>query len=253
MLGLGPADITDDDALHPFCMLQDRRASGEFAMLHTAFSHQPTESVNYIDEPEAPDTLGLMQCVLEQMDYGLALVHIPTRKIRFANRLAHDGLNGPGSRRSGLCMQDGCLNTLLHTDHAQLERAMLRAQTGVRALISLGGEGSTTTVALVPLNAPGAAPYALLVFAKQQLCDSSTMALFARERGLTSAESNVLASVCSGMRPTEIATHHGVQISTVRSQLRSIRLKTRCDTIRQLVETVSILPPMARHMATTPV
>ncbi|WP_394790180.1 helix-turn-helix transcriptional regulator [Rhodoferax sp.] len=218
-------------------------------MLHTAFANTSSDAMNYVDEPETPDALSLMQCVLEQMDYGLALVHMPTRQIRFANRLAHDGLNGPGSLRSGLCVTEGRLNTLLNVDHAQLERALLRAQSGVRALISLGGEGCTTSVALVPLNAPGAAPFALLVFAKQQLCDSSTMALFARERGLTSAESNVLASVCSGMRPTEIAQHHGVQISTVRSQLRSIRLKTRCDTIRQLVETVSILPPMARHMA----
>ncbi|MBC7620022.1 MAG: hypothetical protein H7293_13740 [Candidatus Saccharibacteria bacterium] len=218
-------------------------------MLNTAPSPFVAETINYIDEPELSDTLTLMQCVLEQMDYGLALIHMGTRQIRFANRLAHDGLGGPGSLRSGLCSVDGRLNTLLRTDTPQLEHALLRAQSGVRALITLGGEDSTTSVALVPLNAPGAAPYALLVFAKQQLCDSSTMALFARERGLTSAESNVLASVCSGMRPTEIATHHGVQISTVRSQLRSIRIKTRCDTIRQLVETVSILPPMARHMA----
>lgn len=115
----------------------------------------------------------------------------------------------------------------------------------MRALINLGGEDCTTSVALVPLTPFGAATYALLVFAKQQLWDSSSMALFARERGLTGAESNVLASVCRGMRPTEIGTHHGVQISTV----RSIRIKTRCDTIRQLVETVSILPPMARHIA----
>ena len=219
-----------------------------FAMLNIAPSSCAADAVNYIDEAEPSVTLALMHCVLEQMDYGLALVHMATRQIRFANRLAHDGLNGPGSLRSGLCMLDGRLNTLLRTDTPQLELALLRAQTGVRALIRLGGEDCTTSVALVPLPPPGAAPYALLVFAKQHLCDSSTMALFARERGLTSAESNVLASVCSGMRPTQIASHHGVQISTVRSQLRSIRIKTRCDTIRQLVETVSILPPMARHL-----
>lgn len=231
-------------------MSQDQQASWDFAMLNIAPTSFVADAINYIDEPEPSDTLALMQCVLEQMDYGLALVHIATRHIRFANRLAHDGLNGSGSLRSGLCMVNGRLSTLLRTHTPQLEHALLRAQTGVRALISLGGKDCTTSVALVPLTPPGAAPYALLVFAKQQLCDSSTMALFARERGLTSAESNVLVSVCSGMRPTEIATHHGVQISTVRSQLRSIRIKTRCDTIRQLVETVSILPPMARHMAT---
>lgn len=223
-------------------------------MLHTDFSDSVTDTLSYVDEPlssaaaSSPDALILMQCVLEQMDYGLALVHMVTRQIRFSNRLAYSSLQGAGSARSGLCITDGRLTTLLNSDEAQLEHALLRAQSGVRALISLGGEDCTTSVAVVPLTAPGAGPFALLVFAKQQLCDSSTIALFARERGLTSAESNVLASVCSGMRPTQIAERHGVQISTVRSQLRSIRVKTRCDTIRQLVETVSILPPMARHM-----
>ena len=218
-------------------------------MLNIAPSSFVAEAVRYIDEPEPSDTVALMQCVLEQMDYGLALVHMASRQIRFANRLAHDGLDGPANLRSGLCLVNGRLSTVLRTDTPSLEHALLRAQTGVRALIRLGGEDYTTSVALVPLTPSGAVPYALLVFAKQHLCDSSTMALFARERGLTSAESNVLASVCSGMRPTEVAAHHGVQISTVRSQLRSIRIKTRCDTIRQLVETVSILPPMARHLA----
>jgi DNA-binding CsgD family transcriptional regulator len=96
------------------------------------------------------------------------------------------------------------------------------------------------------------ASYALLVFAKQHLCDDSTMALFARERGLTNAEGQVLAQVCKGLRPAQIADHHGVQVSTVRTQLRSIRMKTCSDTIRELVQKVSVLPPMARHLATGP-
>jgi len=218
-------------------------------MLNSAPLSSTAETISYIDEHAPSDTLALMQCVLEQIDYGLALVHMASRQIRFANRLALDGLEGPGNLRSGLCVVRGQLTTRLRTDAPQLEHALLHAQTGVRALICLGGGGCAASMALVPLTPSGVASHALLVFAKQQLCDSSTMALYARERGLTSAESNVLASVCRGMRPTEIAAHHGVQISTVRSQLRSIRIKIRCDTIRQLVETVSILPPMARHMA----
>ena len=52
-----------------------------------------------------------------------------------------------------------------------------------------------------------------------------------------------------GLRPNQIANRHGVQISTVRTQLRSIRLKTCSDTIRDLVHLVSVLPPMARQLA----
>ena len=97
---------------------------------------------------------------------------------------------------------------------------------------------------------PESPAHALLVFAKQQLCDDSTMALFARERGLTNAEAQVLAQVCRGLRPSEIANQHGVQISTVRTQLRAIRMKTCSETIRELVQKVSVLPPMARYLST---
>ena len=58
--------------------------------------------------------------------------------------------------------------------------------------------------------------------------------------------------VCKGLRPTEIATRHGVQVCTVRSQLRSIRQKTASDSVRELVEKVSVLPPMARHLQQLP-
>ena len=90
--------------------------------------------------------------------------------------------------------------------------------------------------------------YAMLVFAKQHLCDTTSITLFAHEKGLTGAEGQVLARVCEGMRPQQIAVCQGVQISTVRTQLRSIRQKTASDSVRELIEMVSVLPPLARHM-----
>ena len=74
------------------------------------------------------------------------------------------------------------------------------------------------------------------------------MTLFAKERGLTSAEGQVLAQVCKGLRPHEIATRHGVQVSTVRTQLRAIRQKTASDSVRDLVQKVSVLPPLALNL-----
>jgi DNA-binding CsgD family transcriptional regulator len=58
----------------------------------------------------------------------------------------------------------------------------------------------------------------------------------------------VLAAVSDGLRPHEVADQHGVQVSTIRSQLLSIRQKTRSSSIRELLQTVSLLPPMARHL-----
>lgn len=200
---------------------------------------------------QKPEAIGeaLLSAALEQVAYGLALVHIDTRQIRFANPLAQEAMASPGNSHTGLCGARGRLDTLQRSDAPQLDRAMQRAKTGMRGLLTLGADRVAPSVAVVPLTTAAANGHALLVFAKRQLCDSSTVALFARERGLTGAEGNVLAAVCTGLRPREIATLHGVQISTVRSQLRSIRLKTRCDTIRQLVETISVLPPTARHLS----
>jgi DNA-binding CsgD family transcriptional regulator len=112
---------------------------------------------------------------------------------------------------------------------------------------------SRSDAARVVNGTPTMAPqYALLVFAKQHLCDDSTVALFARERGLTGAEAQVLTQVCKGLRPAQVAVLHGVRISTVRTQLRSIRMKTQCQTIRELVQKVSVLPPTARHLCGHP-
>jgi len=192
---------------------------------------------------------------------------------------------GPPAARpdTGLCVEQGRLVSARGADAPQLRAVLARARKGLRGLLSLGRGPAAVPVAVVPLAPsslaglpvagrvaeamgpddragatgangpadPSAAPdnaCALLVFAKQQLCDESTVTLFARQRGLTNAEGQVLAQVCRGLRPTQIADDHGVRISTVRTQLRSIRAKTSAHTIRELVHMVSVLPPMARQV-----
>ena len=230
--------------------------------------------------------LGLLHAVLNQVDYGLAVVNAETRQLVYANAPALDALNPDSPQVMGLCVVDGLVCTRRRTHAAQLTLALARTMARLRGLLRLtddsagkpgdtgGSNGASSgnanrdsTVAVMPLfelaptEATGHAPdptptqaavstpsYALLVFPKQQLCDTTTITLFARERGLTGTEGQVLALVCKGLRPSQIATNHGVQVSTVRSQLRSIRQKTASDSVRELVERVSVLPPMARHL-----
>lgn len=199
----------------------------------------------------APDPVGaamLLRCVIEHVDYGLALVHIGSHKLRLANQPALIAMGGESGHGSGLCVVDGLVQALRPQDERAFERSLTLARNGVRDLLNVGAEGARTTVAVMPLAGPADDDYALLVFAKRRLCDASALALFARACDLTAAESNVLAAVCDGMRPHEVASQHGVQVSTVRSQLLSIRQKTRCASIRELVQTVSLLPPMARNL-----
>jgi DNA-binding CsgD family transcriptional regulator len=62
--------------------------------------------------------------------------------------------------------------------------------------------------------------------------------------GLTPAETRVLELLCAGVRPTEIAGRAGVAVSTVRTQIGSIRAKTGAASIRELVRQVAVLPPL---------
>lgn len=190
----------------------------------------------------------LLRCVIEHVDYGLALIHIATRKLRLANQPALIAMGGESGHSSGLCVIDGQVQALRQPDERTFERSLTLARSGVRDLLNVGKDNKRTSVAVVPLTGPADDGHALMIFAKPRLCDASAMALFARACDLTAAESNVLAAVCEGMRPHEVAEQHGVQVSTVRSQLLSIRQKTRCASIRELVQTVSLLPPMARHL-----
>lgn len=216
---------------------------------------------------EASLELALLRSVLNQVDYGLAAMTTDTRQLLFANGPATSALHAQSLQRSGLVLREGRVCTRVQADAPALDQALQRTKTGQRALLqlqdagrsALAGEtsqhgGSTgdatdspspTLVAVMPLNCPG---FALLAFTKQQLCDATTVTLFARESGLTNAEGQVLAQVCKGLRPTQIAVHQGVQISTVRSQLRSIRQKTACESVRDLVQRVSVLPPLALNL-----
>jgi DNA-binding CsgD family transcriptional regulator len=91
----------------------------------------------------------------------------------------------------------------------------------------------------------------LLVFGKRRLCESLSTDWFARERGLTWAETRVLQGLTSGLRPIEIAQRQGVALSTVRSQVRSLRAKTGAASIGALLGQVSSLPPMLNTLRCT--
>ena len=54
----------------------------------------------------------------------------------------------------------------------------------------------------------------------------------------------MLELLCSGVRPTEVARQQGVAVSTVRTQIGSIRAKTGAGSISELVRQVAVLPPM---------
>ncbi|MCH7342296.1 helix-turn-helix transcriptional regulator [Pelomonas sp. CA6] len=177
------------------------------------------------------------QAVMNEIDLGLCVVGRALQVV-FANEVARAVL---ASRALG----EGRLNLPDRGDQLRLEQALYEARhRGLRRLLVLNGHSGRLPVSVLPLPATEGAELALLLIGKRQLCGALPMQAFAREYQLTGAEQQVLVALCDGDAPQAIATRHGVAISTVRTQIASIRAKTSTDSIRELVALIAQLPPL---------
>lgn len=187
---------------------------------------------------ESNDALRLVMQVLDEIDYGLVVIDA-SAAVRLANSAALAESTGAGAIR----LTGGVLRMRLEPDQDDFIEALAAAQRGFRSLLQLAASRPAQTVAVVPLS-EGASATTLLVFGKAKTCAPLSVAFYCRSHGLSSAERSVLEALCAGLKPGEIADRAGVALSTVRSQLGSIRHKTRTRNIRELVCRVASLPPM---------
>lgn len=177
---------------------------------------------------------------LEEIDLGVCLVG-GDGHVLYANSTARRQLDSC----SPLQLTGGQLSAPEAKDQARLDGALADVQRGLRHLICLGRGSGRLSLSVLPLQeGPGRPAQALLVLGKRSLCGELPMMAFAREHQLTAAEQQVLQSLCAGLQPQEIAQRHGVAISTVRTQIASVRAKTATESIRELVAMVAQLPPM---------
>jgi len=176
-----------------------------------------------------------LRCMLDEIDYGMVLLD-GTGHVLHANQAAHAELDGGHPLR--------LVGRELGAQHAQdagpLGAALDGARQGLRKLLMLGPAERRVPMSVVPLTEG----VTLLVLGKRQVCEQLSVQGFARGMGLTPAETRVLESLCAGLRPNEIAQRQGVAVSTVRTQIGSIRAKTGVASIRELVRQVAVLPPM---------
>lgn len=200
----------------------DRRSSGEFSQWLTR--------------------------MLDEIDYGMLLVSADAQ-VLYVNQAARHELDGGHP----LQLLGHSLRADRPQDMAPLYDALAAAQRGLRRLLTLGEGAARVSVSVVPLptadaalgsGAAAAGQTTLLVLGKRQMCAQLSVQGFARSVSLTPTEGRVLELLCSGVRPTEIATRQGVAVSTVRTQIGSIRGKTGAASIRELVRQVALLPPL---------
>lgn len=191
-----------------------------------------------------PDVLSLLVDVL---GHGVIVVG-EHGQIIHANRAARTELN----RHRVLNRVGGEVHAVTPADCKTLQNALGKAVAGKRSLINVSGAGLTLTLAVVPLKPDADAWDAriALLFARAEVCESGMFGFFARSYGLTQTEEQVLAILCRGLSTPEIAVQLKVAVSTVRSHVRSLCAKTGSSGVRELVNRVAVLPPVAPlHLA----
>ena len=179
--------------------------------------------------------------VLDEIDYGILVVD-PKGRIQHTNHLARHELHGGKIVFSHGNVLMGATTELT----AEIELAIEHACRGQRRLVLLNLEGRELPAAFIPLSHPleNDAPSVLVLLSRQNACDNLAVRMFARAQGLSPSEELVLIGLCRGLAVPDIAQENGVAHSTVRSQVKSLREKTGCASIRQLMRRVNSLPPV---------
>lgn len=184
-----------------------------------------------------------LNLVLEELDYGLVLLNGGGRVLH-CNHAALQSLDG----QHPLQLVGSHLRARLLTDAVPLAEALEGAEAGGRrCLLRLGDERSEcgrSNVVVVPLNRGVSQAAVLLILERRQLCGDLSAQWFALCHQLTPAETEVLKALSDGIKPAEVAARQGVAISTVRSQIQSIRAKSGADSIGELMRQLAMLPPL---------
>lgn len=181
--------------------------------------------------------------VMDELAYGVVVATLKGQVLH-ANQAARHEL----ARRRALQASNNLLHTHAPEDGRKLQETLAKVAEGKRSLITLAAsEGAGLTVAVIPLRGDaGRQPHsAALVFARASVCESLMLCFFARSHGLTTTEEHVLGILCQGYSAPEIAGQMKVAVSTIRSHVRSLCAKTRSSGVRELVNRVAVLPPVA--------
>ncbi len=174
---------------------------------------------------------------LDHVGRGMLLVE-GNGRLLYANRQARQALD----EGHPLQLLDGRLQARRSRDDAALLSALgSAAGRGLRRMLYLGNDN--LPVAVLPLRDEDGGVALVSLSRAPDLLDLA-LPSFARQHGLTEAETEVLAALAAGSTPADVAGSKGVRLSTVRTQIGSIRTKTATRSIRALIERVAALPPM---------
>jgi DNA-binding CsgD family transcriptional regulator len=179
--------------------------------------------------------------MFDELDHGVMLF-AASGELHYANLWAREVLD----RGASFVHSDG---KIAATPSFRLiwESGVAAASNGERRMLFHGRGDSTLSVALMPLDSywrETPKGLVLAIFGKRQMCESLTLIAYGRANRLTAAEQTVLERLCHGDSPSVLAERLSVAESTVRSHIKAILAKTSSPSIRELLITLTKLPPM---------
>ncbi len=181
--------------------------------------------------------------VMDELAYGVLVTSLDNQVLH-ANQAARHEL----ARRRVLGVRDKLLYGCSPEDGKALQEAVTKVGQGKRSMLTLStADGFSLTMAVLPLKVDEANGMvrAAFMFSRASVCESLMLCFFARSHSLTATEEHVLGILCQGYSAPQVAAKLNVAVSTVRSHVRSLCAKTRSSGVRELVNRVAVLPPVA--------
>lgn len=86
--------------------------------------------------------------------------------------------------------------------------------------------------------------YLVIILGRSIPCKPLALRQFSRRFRLTPAEQRVVAQLMAGLAPCKVAQANSVAEATIRTQIKSVLAKTGIASIRDLILTLSRLPPL---------
>jgi DNA-binding CsgD family transcriptional regulator len=151
--------------------------------------------------------------------------------VRYANRAARIAL---AAGAAGLRLDGKTVAPVESGAHAGWLAALAAAESGEVRMMRLGVPGHRP-VSLSPCRLRSGRAAVLCTLPAGEVEEAGALAAYARAHGLSAAESDVLVALARGANPKTIARQRGSTEGTVRSQIKTILLKTGFCGIRELV------------------
>jgi DNA-binding CsgD family transcriptional regulator len=108
--------------------------------------------------------------------------------------------------------------------------------------------GPAVPILVTPLSPypEGSGGHVLLALAERSHNPWITEATLGKLYHLSRTQGEIAIAIFNGQSPEDIASERGIKISTVRTHLTNIFMRTRAKTQRDLIRLIASLPPLSR-------